>query len=77
MPSAQVDLDHTGVALHHIDGALAQNTPLVQYRDAMGGLTHKLHVVLHDQHGMVLRQPLQELTSALALVFRHAGYRLI
>jgi hypothetical protein len=43
----------------------------------MGRLTHKLHVVLHDQHRMVLRQTLQELAGALALVFRHAGYRLV
>src|SRR5262245_50738200 len=77
MPSAQVNLDHTRVALHHVDGALAQDTALVQDRHTMGRLTHKLHVVLHDQHRMVLRQTLQELTGTLALVFSHAGYRLI
>jgi hypothetical protein len=43
----------------------------------MGRLTHELHVVLHDQHRMVLRQALQELTGALALVFGHTSYRLI
>src|SRR5919109_3007141 len=45
MPSAQVDLDHTGVALHHVDGALTQNTSLVQYRDAMSRPAHKFHIV--------------------------------
>src|SRR5215467_5336695 len=48
MPSAQVNLDHTRIALHHVDRALAQDIPLVQYRHPMGCLTHKLHVVLHN-----------------------------
>ena len=49
----------------------------MQHRHALSRLTHKLHVVLHDQHRVVLRQALQELTGALALVFRHASDRLI
>src|SRR5215467_4125322 len=46
-------------------------------RDALRCLSHKLHVVLHDQHRMVLRQPLQELPGLLAFVFGHTRNRFI
>src|SRR5262252_9104964 len=58
VPSAQIDLDDTGITLHHIHGALAQDTALMQHCDALRRLPHKLHVVLHDQHSVILRQPL-------------------
>src|SRR5712691_7526241 len=77
VPSAQIDLDDAGIALHHVHGAFTQDATLMQHRDALCRLTHKLHVVLHDQHSMILRQPLQELSGLLALVFGHPGHGLI
>src|SRR5262247_4131921 len=77
VPSAQIDLDDAGITLHHIHGALTQDTALMQHCDALRRLTHKLHVVLHDQHSVTLRQPLQELSGLLALVFGHTSDGLI
>src|SRR6266571_5158503 len=77
IPSAQIHLDDAGIALHHVHGSLTQDTALMQHRDALRRLTHKFHVVLHDQHGVILRQPLQELSSLLPLVFGHPGHGLI
>src|SRR5262252_8561300 len=77
VPSTQIDFNDAGIALHHVHGALTQNTALMQYCDSLRRLTHKLHVVLDDQHGVMLCQPLQELSGLLALVFGHPGNGLI
>src|SRR5215831_704218 len=77
VPSTQIDFDNAAIALHHVHGALTQDTALMQHRDPLRRLTHKLHVVLYDQHGVMLRQPLQELASLLTLVFGHPGDGLV
>src|SRR5574341_1129469 len=55
VPSAQIDLDNAGIALHRIHRALTQDTALMQHRDALRRLTHKLHVVFYNQDGVILR----------------------
>src|SRR5215470_13461986 len=74
VPSTQIDFNDASIALHHVHGALTQDTALMQHRDSLRRLTHKLHVVLHDQYRVVLRQSLQKLPGLLALVFGHTGY---
>src|SRR5262245_16856708 len=77
VPSTQIDLNDASITLHRVHGALTQDTAPMQHRDALRRLTHKLHVVLYHQHGVMLRQPLQELSGLLTFVFGHAGDGLI
>ena len=60
---SQIDLDHSRVLLHAVDGALAQHGPLMQDRHFVGGLPHKFHVMLDNQHGVILCHALQELSG--------------
>jgi hypothetical protein len=43
----------------------------------VGGLPHKFHVMLDDQHGVIVRHALQELRGFLPFSAGHAGNRFI
>ena len=74
---SEVDLNNFWIALHFLNGALAERLALVQNCHGAGNLADERHVMIDDQQGMLARHGKKEFAGALGFLRRHAGHRFV
>src|SRR5947209_9132766 len=72
---SEVNLNHFWVALHFLNGALAERLALMQNGHGAGNLPDEGHVMVNHQQRVLARHGQQEFARALGFLGRHAGHR--